>query len=61
MNKKQTKDFMHFWNEANGFPDGLTPEANMRYRKDGVVFWNEYDSPEVDVEQFIDCFNKVKK
>ena len=53
MNQTDTRLFVKKWNEAHGFEDGDNPSANMRYARDGVVTWNEYDAPEVDIEEFI--------
>lgn len=51
MTEEQTQKFVSKWNELNGFQDGVVPEANMRYVEPGVVTWNEYDTPTLDLNQ----------
>lgn len=60
MSKKQTKEFVDRWNILNNFPIGInTPEGNMRYVSPGIVTWNEYDAPEINIEQIVSIFNEV--
>lgn len=60
MSEKQTKKFVDKWNEKNNFPVGInTPLGNMRYVSPGVITWNEYDAPEVNIVEFVDIFNTI--
>lgn len=51
MNEKDTKKFVKLWNKANNMPDGLTMEENMRYVSPGVVTWNIYDAPRLNLDE----------
>lgn len=61
MTKKQTIDFIHWWNKKNNLPDGVCASDNMRYVKNGVVEWNIYDSPEVKIKEWVSIYKKVTK
>ncbi len=51
LDEYETKAFVFLWNEANGFKQGIVDQANMRYRAPGIVSWNEYNAPEIDLNQ----------
>lgn len=60
MTGKQTKEFVDRWNILNNFPIGVnTITGNMRYVSPGIVTWNEYDAPEINIEQIVSIFNEV--
>ncbi len=60
MNEKQTKDFVDSWNIKNNFPTGVNTQcANMRYYSPGIVTWNEYDAPEIDISQIVEIYNTI--
>lgn len=61
MTKKQTIDFVHFWNKENNLPDGIVVADNMRSEENGKVFWNIPDSPIVDIEKFVRIYKKTIK
>lgn len=61
MNKQETLDFVKQWNIANNFSNEISEEPNMRYVEDGVVIWNEYDSPSINIEQIIKIYNNIKE
>ena len=59
-NKEQTKKFVDAWNKANDLP--LTEDTqmgNMRYVSPGVVTWNEYDAPSIQLSEFISIFEEI--
>ena len=37
-------------------PQGISTCENMRYDTDGKVYWNVYDSPRVDIKEFVDIY-----
>lgn len=51
MNAKQTKRFVYLWNEKNGYEQGKSEQTNMRYSSPGIVFWNEHNSPVLDLNE----------
>lgn len=54
MNEEQTRKFADTWNRRHGFPIGEdTMTENMRYVSPGIVTWNAYDAPDVDVVEFV--------
>jgi hypothetical protein len=59
MTLEQTILFVKKWNEANGFEDGINMSENMRADEQGVIYWNSYDSPLVDIEQFVNIYNQT--
>lgn len=61
MNEKQTREFVKIWNKRNGFPDGIVKESNMRYVEPGVVTWNEYDAPEVNLAEFKEILTIIER
>lgn len=60
MNEQLTREFVKRWNEKNGYEDGLTVATNMRYVRDGVVTWNQYDAEEVDIAQFANIYAELE-
>lgn len=60
MTKQQTLEFIKKWNELNNFPDGICNFPNMRYVKRGVVTWNEYNAPELDLIQVRDLLKEYE-
>lgn len=61
MTKQETLKFIEQWNTANHFSNGLVDEPNMRYVEDGVVAWNIYDSPVINIEQLINIYKNIYK
>ena len=59
MNKKETLEFIKLWNKKNGYKNGITAEPNMRYHDKGIVTWNEYDSPYVDIKEIVEIYKEV--
>lgn len=54
MNLEQTQAFAYEWNTRNGYESGEdTADPNMRVMAPGVVFWNDYASPDVSIEEFV--------
>lgn len=61
MTEKQTRKFVALWNKANGMAVGEnTPQGNMRYVGVGLITWNEYDAPTIELEQFRTLLEEVK-
>ncbi len=60
MNRKETLKFIEQWNTANNFSNEIVDEPNMRYVENGVVAWNIYDSPNINIEQVINIYKTVK-
>lgn len=58
--KRKIRKFVKLWNERNGFVDGINESENMRMGDDGVIYWNIYDSPEVDLNQILELLSKLK-
>jgi hypothetical protein len=56
MSEKQTRKFVALWNKKNNMPQGISTCENMRYDTDGKVYWNVYDSPRVDIKEFVDIY-----
>ena len=59
LTKEQTEKFVWIWNERNGFPQGLTEQPNMRYVSKGIVSWNEYDAPDLDLNEVADIIKAI--
>lgn len=54
MTEDQTRAFIDAWNKKHNFPLGENTTAeNMRYVEPGVVCWNAYDTPFIDVLEFV--------
>jgi len=54
MTEEQTRKFVDAWNTKHNFPLGEnTTDENMRYSEPGVVYWNAYDAPFIDVIEFV--------
>ncbi len=61
MTQKQLKQFVRFWNTANGFKNGEVDEPNMRIGKNkNKVYFNIYDTPDLDIEQIVSIYNLIK-
>ena len=46
--------FAHLWNKANHHSvNSFSHDANMRVDSPGNVHWNIYDSPSVNVSEFV--------
>lgn len=47
--------FVDAWNRANYYPAGaaMTNSDNMRPDPPGNVYWNMYDTPSVNVSEFV--------
>lgn len=52
---EELQAFADLWNKANYYPLGaaLTNSDNMRVDSPGNVYWNVYDSPSVNVSEFV--------
>ena len=51
---EDVEKFVFLWNKANRFPQGRETHAeNMRCELPGSVYWNTYDSPSVNVSEFV--------
>jgi hypothetical protein len=61
MDEQETREFVKLWNEKNGYEDGINQSENMRIYDDGSVHWNVYDSPLVDIDEFVAIHAQVKK
>lgn len=60
MTEKQTREFVDAWNIKNDYQVGEnTSDANMRYSSPGVVTWNEYNAPVVDIKTFLEIYNNL--
>ena len=60
MKADQTKEFVNRWNILNNYPTGVDTQCgNMRYVSPGIVTWNEYDAPEINIEQIVSIFNNI--
>lgn len=53
--EKTTRKFVELWNLENGYPTTEhTDKPNMRYVSNGLVTWNEYNAPTVNIKQFLE-------
>lgn len=60
MNERQTRKFVALWNKKNGYDLGEnTIEGNMRYVCPGVVTWNVYDAPDLDILQIVTIYKSL--
>ena len=50
---EDVEQFVFLWNKSNHLPQGLTYATNMRPDPPGNVYWNAYDSPSVNVSEFV--------
>lgn len=60
MDYKQTNNFVVLWNERNGFSQGEVDQPNMRIVKAGLVTWNEYDAPTIDLVEIEELLSQCK-
>ena len=50
----ELQTFADRWNRANHFPVGENTEAeNMRVDAPNNICWNSYDSPSIDLSEFV--------
>ena len=54
MNEKQTRKFIALWNKQNGF--NMHEVGCMSYKEPGIVTWNEYDAPNLDILQVVTIY-----
>jgi hypothetical protein len=60
-NEKETKEFVRLWNDQNGYEQGDTAQANMRYVEPDLVTWNEYGAATIELSEFQKILNRIKQ
>jgi hypothetical protein len=59
MNEEQTWEFINEWNLRNRDSLPNRPVGMMTYEGAGLVSWNKYDAPMVDINEFMEIYHSV--